>query len=99
MQNLIQLYHVVLKKNDLSDFAIFSHGSHLGISTRLNFIILKPCGLVILHVNCFDIFYIGAHLGFSIRLNFTILKPCSLIMLHVEFEKIWVSKNKSLKWT
>ena len=30
------------KKNDFIGFAIFSIGGHLGFSTNLNFIILKP---------------------------------------------------------
>ena len=35
---------------DFISFAIFSIGSHLGFSTKRNFIILKPYGLVMLHV-------------------------------------------------
>ena len=31
-------------------FAILGIGSHLGLSTKLNFISLKPCSLVMLHV-------------------------------------------------
>ena len=38
------------EKVDFIGFAIFSIGDHLGFSIRLNFIILKPCSLVMLHV-------------------------------------------------
>ena len=31
-------------------FATFSNGDHLGFSTRLKYIILKPCSLIMLHV-------------------------------------------------
>ena len=37
-------------KTDFIGFVIFSNGGHLGFSTRLNFNILKPCNIVILHV-------------------------------------------------
>ena len=33
-------------KNDFIAFAIFSYRGHLGFSARLNFIILKPCSLI-----------------------------------------------------
>ena len=41
---------VLEKKNDFNGFDIFSYNGHLGISTRLNFIILQPCSLVMLQV-------------------------------------------------
>ena len=34
------------EKVDLIGFAIFSTGSHLGFSTKRNFLILKPCSLI-----------------------------------------------------
>ena len=33
-----------------SGLAIFSNSGHFGLPTSLNFIILKPCSLVMLHV-------------------------------------------------
>ena len=38
------------KKNDFVGFAIFIYSGHLGLSTMLNFITLKPCSLVMQHV-------------------------------------------------
>ena len=38
------------EKNDFIGFAIYSIGSHLEFSSKLNFIILKSCCLVMLHV-------------------------------------------------
>ena len=40
-----------MEKNDFNGFAIFSIGGHLEFSTRLNFTGLKPCSLIMLHVN------------------------------------------------
>ena len=37
-------------KGDIMSFAVFSMGDHLGLSFRLNFLILKPCSLVMQHV-------------------------------------------------
>ena len=42
------------EKVDFIDFAIFSTGGHLGFLTILNFSILKPYNLVMLHVNLRD---------------------------------------------
>ena len=38
------------EKVDFSGLAIFINSGHFLFSTRLNFIILKPCSLVMLHV-------------------------------------------------
>ena len=38
------------EKVNFIGFTIFSISHHLGFSTRLNIIILKPCSLVMLHV-------------------------------------------------
>ena len=38
------------EKVDFIGFAIFSTGDHLGFSTRLNFLIQKPCRLIMPHV-------------------------------------------------
>ena len=53
------MHHTIFQPNILSCFeekvdftsvAIFSSSIHLGFSTRLNFIILKPCSIITLHV-------------------------------------------------
>ena len=38
------------ENDDFISFAIFSNGGHLGFSTRLNFTILKPWSLIMLHM-------------------------------------------------
>ena len=38
------------ENDDFNSFAIFSNGSHLEFSTRLNFTILKPWSLIMLHM-------------------------------------------------
>ena len=38
------------ENGNFNSFAIFSNGGHLEISTRLNFIILKPWSLIMLHM-------------------------------------------------
>ena len=38
------------ENGDFNSFAIFSNGGHLEFSTRLNFIILKPWSLIMLHM-------------------------------------------------
>ena len=38
------------EKVDFIGFAIFNTGGHLGFSTRLNFLFLKPCSLIMPHV-------------------------------------------------
>ena len=38
------------EKVDFKGLAIFSNSSHFFFSTRLNFIGLKPCSLIMLHV-------------------------------------------------
>ena len=38
------------ENGDFNSFAIFSNGGHLKISTTLNFTILKPWSLVMLHM-------------------------------------------------
>ena len=38
------------ENGDFNGFAIFSNGDHLEFSTRLNFIILKPWSLIMLHM-------------------------------------------------
>ena len=38
------------ENGDFNSFAIFSNGSHLEFSTRLNFTILKPWSLIMLHM-------------------------------------------------
>ena len=38
------------ENGDFNGFAIFSNSSHLEFSTRLNFIILKPWSLIMLHM-------------------------------------------------
>ena len=38
------------ENDDLISFAILSNGGHLEFSTRLNFIILKPWSLIMLHM-------------------------------------------------
>ena len=38
------------ENGDFNSFAIFSNGGHLEFSTRLNFIILKPLSLIMLHM-------------------------------------------------
>ena len=42
------------ENGDLNSFAIFSNGGHLEFSTRLNFIILKPWSLIMLHMKFMD---------------------------------------------
>ena len=43
--------HIRSRENgDFNSFAIFSNGGHLEFSTRLNFIILKPWSLIMLHM-------------------------------------------------
>ena len=46
----LKVYKGSGEKNDFIGFAIFSIDGHLGFLTRLNFIILKPCSLVTLHL-------------------------------------------------
>ena len=55
------------EKVDFDGNTIFSIGDHLGFSTRLNFITLKPCSLITLHANF-------GHLGCSDFREFSILK-------------------------
>ena len=51
MYNFSQIYKVVLeKKSDFIVFAIFSNSGHLGFWTKLNFVIQKPCSVVMQHV-------------------------------------------------
>ena len=38
------------ENDDFISFAIFSNGGHLEFSTKLNFTILKPCSLIMVHV-------------------------------------------------
>ena len=38
------------ENGNFNSFAIFSNGGHLEFSTRLNFIILKPWSLAMLHM-------------------------------------------------
>ena len=38
------------ENDDFNSFALFSNGGHLEFSTRLNFIILKPWSLIMLHM-------------------------------------------------
>ena len=38
------------ENGDCNSFAIFSNGGHLEFSTRLNFTILKPWSLIMLHI-------------------------------------------------
>ena len=38
------------ENDDFINFAIFSNGGHLEFSTRLNFTILKPWSLIMLHM-------------------------------------------------
>ena len=38
------------ENDDFISFAIFSNGGHLEFSTRLNFSILKPWSLIMLHM-------------------------------------------------
>ena len=38
------------ENGDFNSFAIFSNGGHLEFSTRLNFTILKPWSLIMLHM-------------------------------------------------
>ena len=49
-QNSAKISNGSGEKVDIVIFAIFSNGGHLGYSTRLNFIILRPWSQVMLHI-------------------------------------------------